>query len=174
MPPMQMNKAAAGNRTGSALSPERNNECPEAVIGLQAHHLRTHPHINIRDARQLIDEVLRHRRAEIAAADQQRDLPRVPGEPDHRLARQIAATHHDDPGIRAGQRLARPGFVVHPRTEQVIDPGHVQAAPFDSAGEQHRPPADQRAVGQLSNIARPIGRHPGQRPGQQQFSAEPA
>ena len=154
--------------------PGAHDDRPKAVIGLQAHHLRAHPHINIRDSRQLIDEVLRHRRAEVAAADQQRDLLGVPGEPDDRLARRVAAAHHDDLGARARQRLARPGPVVHPRAEQVIDPGHVQAAPLDAAGEQHRPPADQRAVGQLGDIARPIGRHVDQRPGQQHFGTEPA
>ena len=69
-------------------------------------------------------------------------------------------------------RSARP--VVHPRSEQVIDPGHVQAAPLDAAGEQYRPSAYRRPVGQLGDIARPIGRDVDQGPGQQQFSAEPA
>ena len=59
---------------------------------------------------------------EVAAADQQRDLTRVPGEPDDRLARRVAAAHHDDLGTGAGQRLVRPGPVVDPRAEQVIDP----------------------------------------------------
>jgi hypothetical protein len=67
-----------------------------------------------------------------------------------------------------------PGPVVDPRAEQVIDPGHLQAAPLDAAGEQHRPPADQRAVRQLGDVARPVGRHADQGPGQQQFGAEPA
>src|SRR4029077_4838650 len=44
-------------------------------------------------------------------------------------------------GVCARQRLARPGPVVHARAEQVIDPGHVQAAPLDTASKQHRPPA---------------------------------
>ena len=67
--------------------PAAHDDRPEAVISLQTHHLRAHPHINIRDSRHVIDEVLRHRRAEVAAADQQRDTLRVPGEPDDRLAR---------------------------------------------------------------------------------------
>jgi hypothetical protein len=86
--------ATDADEQGSRRQPHRfgavpgaHNDPPEAVIGLQAHHLRTHPRINIRDARQVIDEVLRHRCADIAAADEQRDRPRVPGEPDHRRGR---------------------------------------------------------------------------------------
>src|SRR6476646_2651313 len=66
-PPMQLKKASASNGTGSVLS-------PEPITSLQGRYLRSHAHINIRDSRHLIDEVLRHRRAEVGAADQQRDL----------------------------------------------------------------------------------------------------
>ena len=76
--------------------PGAHDDSPEAVIGLHPHHLRAHPHINILDRRHLVDEVVRHRRAEIMAADQQRDLPGVPGEPDDRLSRRVAAAHHDN------------------------------------------------------------------------------
>jgi hypothetical protein len=84
---MQMNKTFARSRTSLADVPGARGDRPEAVIGLQAHHLRAHPHISIRDNRYLIDEVLRHRRAEVTAADQQRDLRGVPGEPDDCLTR---------------------------------------------------------------------------------------
>jgi len=82
-----MNKASAGNRTASVLSPGAHDDRPEAVISLQPHYMRAHPHLNIRDRRQVIDEVLRHRRAEVAVADQKRDPLGVPGEPDDRPAR---------------------------------------------------------------------------------------
>src|SRR5215207_8235249 len=41
----------------------------EAVIGLHTYHVRVPAHINMRYRSDLIDEVLRHRRAEIMAAD---------------------------------------------------------------------------------------------------------
>src|SRR6202165_2468037 len=59
----------------------------EAVVGLHPDRLRAHPHINIPESRHVVDEVLRHRSAEVVPADEQRHLLSVPGEPDDRLAR---------------------------------------------------------------------------------------
>ena len=105
----------------------------------------------------MVDQVLRHRRPGSPPRTSSVTCRRT-WRPHDRLPRRLPPpTTTTSESVRASASL-RPRPVVDSCAEQFIDPGPVQSAPLDPAGEHHRSAAHFRAVGQLGDVARPVGR----------------
>ncbi len=91
---------------------------------------------------QVVDQILRHRLVQVAAAVQQRDEGAAPGQPDRGLRGRVAAADHPDLVRRAELALQRTGGVEDADALVVLEPRDGQAPVFGAGGKQHRAGAD--------------------------------
>ena len=87
---------------------------------------------------ELLDQVVRHRLAEVGAAVQEGDQRAAAGEPDRRLRGRVAAADHAHPLAAAELRLGRAGGVEDADPLVVVEVVDRQAAVFGAGREQHR------------------------------------
>ena len=103
---------------------------------------------------ELLDQVVRHRLAEVGAAVQEGDQGAAAGQPDRRLGGRVAAADDADPLAAAELRLGRAGGVEDADPLVARRGSSTGRRRYSAPGrEQHRPGGDLVAVLELDQVA---------------------
>ena len=150
-------KHASTSSSDSAPSAVADAQRPQPVVlALRRDGRRVRPHVDVRQRRELLDEVVRHRPLDRRAAHEHRHLPRVAGEVHGRLAGGVRRADDRDVLLRARARLGQRRAVVDARAGALGEPRRVVLAVGDARRDQH-------AVGAQAR-RRPTARRSARRP----------
>src|SRR5205807_8626174 len=104
---------------------------------------------------ELLDQVGRHRLAQVGASVKQRDQGAAPREPHGRLAGRVASADDRDALRGTDLPLEWPGGVEDAETLVLLEPLYGKAPVFGARGEQHRSCGDFFSVFELDHV--PLG-----------------
>src|ERR1700730_791288 len=150
----------------------RQNQLSKATLPFGGGDLDPGSDHDVAHARDPVDEVLRHRRGECLAPDQDRDQARVAGEAQGGLTGRVATADNDDAGPAARQGFAWPRAVVDPSPQQTVDSRRIESPPLDAGGDQQRTSPNTCPVRQRAQIPGAVGRDADQVSGQKDLGAE--
>ena len=124
----------------------------QRLVAVQLPHLAVRHDLDVREPRDLVDEVARHVLAQVVLADDERDAGGVRGKEDRRLPRRVAAADDRDRVVAAHQRLSLRRRVVDAHLLEIVQAGHVEPTVPGASGDDHRRARQRGPVGEVDTV----------------------
>lgn len=121
----------------------------EMAFAGHALDFRMQPHVDVLGLVNLLDEIVRHARAQRRAAAKDGDRARVLGQKHRALSGRIGPAHNKEILVRAGHRLHQCRAVIHARARELLHAARFQLAIRHAARDHQRETAHFRSVGEL-------------------------